>query len=64
VHSLRAIERAVVGAWPGTASEARMRIRLALRRNLDAQLLDQLARVATQAARRGWLEVSEQDPEA
>lgn len=47
VHSLRSDHREVVGEWPGTLGEARMRIRA----------LDELARVANLAARRGWLDV-------
>jgi hypothetical protein len=34
-----------------------MRIRVAFRRDIDAQLLDELARAANLAARRGWIEV-------
>jgi hypothetical protein len=62
VHSLRSDQRDIVGEWPGTLGEARMRIRVAFRsqidaRLLDARLLDELARVANLAARRGWLDV-------
>ena len=57
VHSLRSGHRDVVGEWPGTLGEARMRIRVAFRRHIDARLLDELARVANLAARRGWLDV-------
>lgn len=57
VHSLRSDHRDVVGEWPGTLGEARMRIRVAFQRRIDARLLDELARVANLAARRGWLEV-------
>jgi hypothetical protein len=57
VHSLRSDHRDIVGEWPGTLGEARMRIRVAFSWDLDAQLLDELARAANLAARRGWLEV-------
>jgi len=63
VHSLRSDDREVIGAWPGTMSEARMRIRVVLRMKLDAQVIDELARIANLAARRGWQEVSQADPE-
>ena len=53
VHSLRSDHRDVVGEWPGTLGEARMRIRVAFRRHIDARFLDELARVANLAARRG-----------
>ena len=64
VQSLRAVDRDVVGAWPGTLREARMRIRIALRSKLELHLIDELAHVAYLAARRGWQEVSQPDPEA
>jgi hypothetical protein len=64
VHALRRDDREIVGAWPGTLGEARMRIRVALRSRLAPQLLEELARIAYVAARRGWQEVSVQDPEA
>jgi len=63
VRSLRADDREVIGPWPGTMSEARMRILASLRRKLDSQQLDRLARIANLAARRGWEEVSQADPE-
>jgi hypothetical protein len=63
IDSLRSVDREVVGAWPGTLREARMRIRLAMRRRLELEMIDGLARVAYVAARRGWGEVSEPDPE-
>ena len=40
-----------------------MRILASLRMKLDTKHLDQLARIANLAARRGWEEVSETDPE-
>lgn len=57
VHSLRSGHRDVIGEWPGTLGEARMRIRVAVRRHIDPRLLDELARAANLAARRGWLDV-------
>ena len=63
VRALRRDDREIEGAWPGTLGEARMRIRVALRAKLAPQLLEELARVAYVAARRGWQEISVQDPE-
>ena len=54
VHALCSDRRDIEGEWPGTLGEARMRIRIAFRRRIDAALLDELARVANLAARRGW----------
>lgn len=64
VRTLRSDDREIIGAWPGTLREARMRIRVALRARLELEVLEELARVAYLAARRGWQEVSEQDPES
>ena len=63
VTSLRADDREIIGAWPGTLGEARMRIRGMLRTKLELPVIDELARVAYVAARRGWQEVSKPDPE-
>jgi hypothetical protein len=63
VRSLRAVDREIVGSWPGTLGEARMRIRVALRSKLELHVIEELARVAYIAARRGWLRVSGPDPE-
>jgi hypothetical protein len=63
VGTLRAHERDVVGAWPGTMSEARMRVLARLHRKLDIAILYDLARVAFAAARREWHLVSQPDPE-
>jgi hypothetical protein len=63
VNSLCSEDREVIGPWPGTMSEARMRILASVRIKLDMQYLDQLARIANLAARRGWQEVSQTDPE-
>lgn len=63
VRALRHDERDIVGAWPGTISEAKMRV-LAHLNTLDLDVLTDLARVAIVAARREWLIVAERDPEA
>ena len=63
MRSLRLENRGIVGGWPGTLREARMRIRLAVRTKLDIETLEELARIAYLAARRGWSAVSEPDPE-
>ncbi len=63
VQSLRSQRRDIVGAWPGTIGEARMRIRVTLRKRLELEALYELARVAYVAARRGWQAVSAPDPE-
>ena len=63
VRDLHAQSRAAIGAWPGTMTEARRRVVLRLAVALDAKRLDELARVANLAARRGWAELSEPDPE-
>jgi hypothetical protein len=63
VRVLRADKRKVIGAWPGTMSEARMRVLARLHRKLDVAVLDDLARVTIVAARREWHQVSQPDPE-
>jgi hypothetical protein len=63
VRGLRADRREVIGAWPGTMREARMRVLARLRLKLEAPVLDELARVATLAARREWQQVTQPDPE-
>jgi hypothetical protein len=69
---LRAQERGVVGAWPGTIREARSRVlaRLPAVRTLDrtpgaldTATLHLLARTAYDAARRSWQAISEPDLE-
>ena len=64
VRGLRADDREVAGAWPGTLREARARVRAALRNRLDEAIVDQIARLANVAARRGWVEISIADPES
>lgn len=59
VHTLRGDEREIAGAWPGTIREAKMRVLAQLARRLDLEVLADLARVATEAARREWLRVAE-----
>jgi hypothetical protein len=63
VRQLRAAEREIVGSWPGTMSEARMRVLHRLHRKLDVDLLDDLARIATLAARREWHQICQPDLE-
>jgi hypothetical protein len=63
VRELHATEREIVGAWPGTMSEARMRVLARLHRKLDVAVLDGLARIATVAARRAWHQVCQPDLE-
>jgi hypothetical protein len=63
VGTLRANEREIIGAWPGTMREARMRVLARLHRQLDLSLLDDLARLVIVAARREWHQVSQPDPE-
>jgi hypothetical protein len=63
VRALRDDERDIVGAWPGTITEAKMRV-LAHLKKVELEVLAALARVATEAARREWLNVAERDPEA
>lgn len=63
VRDLQAQARAPVGAWPGTMSEARGRIVARLALVLAPERLHALARVANLAARRGWRELCEPDPE-
>ncbi len=64
VHALRSDERDIIGGWPGTMSEARMRIRAAVRSKLELQLVEELAHVAYLAARGGWQRISNLDPES
>ena len=63
VRGFRANEREIVGAWPGTMGEARMRVLARVQRKLDVRVLDDLARVATVAARREWQQVTQPDLE-
>ena len=63
VRALRGDEREILGAWPGTIREAKMRLLAHLNYTLDLDVLAELARVATTAARRQWLSVAERDPE-
>lgn len=62
-RELRAARREIVGALPGTMSEARMRVLARFRRKLDVDVLDRLARLATLAARREWHQVCQLNPE-
>ncbi|MEO8705837.1 MAG: hypothetical protein ABI867_37750 [Kofleriaceae bacterium] len=60
---LRAQKRGVVGAWPGTLSEARSRVLAAHRTMLGTEILQQLARATYDVARRSWHVMSEPDLE-
>ncbi|HET9626764.1 MAG TPA: hypothetical protein VFP84_35620 [Kofleriaceae bacterium] len=64
VREFRAAERDIVGGWPGTMSEARLRVLVRLQRKLEAGALDGLARIAVLAARREWHQVCAPDLEA
>jgi hypothetical protein len=63
MHGLRAADRDVIGAWPGTLREAKARVLAKVSGRLEADALDMLARVANLVARRGWQELSQPDPE-
>jgi hypothetical protein len=63
LRELREQERAPVGEWPGTMREARVRVRCRIATALDPDRLEELARVANLAARRGWRKVREPDLE-
>ena len=63
LRELQAHARAPVGAWPGTMSEARSRVVSRLAIVLAPERLQELARVANLAARRGWQRFSEPDHE-
>ncbi len=63
VSALHLEERDVVGPWPGTLGEARMRVLHALRVKLDTSELEKLARIANIAARNGWSGVAGRDTE-
>ena len=64
VSALRRDEREILGAWPGTITEAKMRVLAHVNTMLDLDVLADLARVATLAARREWDTVAQRDPEA
>lgn len=63
LRDLQAHARAPVGAWPGTMTEARRRVVTHLAIELAPERLQELARVANLAARRGWQKVCEPDLE-
>jgi len=63
LRNLQADARAPIGAWPGTMSEARSRVVSQLAIVLAPERLNELARVANLAARRGWQKACERDPE-
>jgi hypothetical protein len=63
LRDLRANDRAPIGLWPGTMSEARSRVVAQLAIVLAPERLDELARVTNLAARHRWQKVSEPDLE-
>ena len=63
VRNLEAHARSAVGAWPGTMSEARSRVVMQLAIVLAPDRLQELARIANLAARRGWQKACERDLE-
>ena len=60
-QTLRSADRDVIGAWPGTMSEARTRVIASLQNKLVLSDLDELAKIVNVAARRQWLETSRSD---
>ena len=63
VRDLDVHARRPVGGWPGTMTEARSRVVTQLAIVLAPERLQELARVANLAARRGWQKACEPDPE-
>jgi hypothetical protein len=63
VGVLEADERAIVGAWPGTISEARIRVLARVGRTIDLGILDELARLAQLVAKQRWQQITQPDPE-
>ena len=63
VQRLHENDREIIGAWPGTLSEARMRVLARLHVRIGLDILDNLARVAAVAARREWQQLTKPDPE-
>jgi hypothetical protein len=66
--TLRASERDVVGAWPGTLREALARVLAHMpaartKPGLDPETMQSLTRATYAAARRSWMSISEPDPE-
>ncbi|MBX3159412.1 MAG: hypothetical protein KF773_25805 [Deltaproteobacteria bacterium] len=64
MRSLHAADRDVIGAWPGTLREAKARVLARINERLATDALEELARVANLAARQGWQELSQPDPES
>lgn len=63
VGTLRADDREIVGSWPGTMREARMRIRGEFRSKLELAVIEELARLAYTTARRCWQALAVADSE-
>jgi hypothetical protein len=66
-NALRAQTRGVIGAWPGTLREARLRVLrdlpAARQPRFNVEALDALSRAVNDAARRTWDQIAEPDPE-
>jgi hypothetical protein len=66
-NALRAQTRGLVGGWPGTLREARLRVLCGLpaarQPTFDAAALEALSRAVYETARRCWDAISEPDPE-
>lgn len=67
-NALRAQDRTLVGAWPGTLREARTRVLVAVpvarQPSFDPEALQQLSRAVYDAARKCWDDLAEPDPES
>jgi len=64
VQAFRADEREIIGAWPGTMSEARSRVLARVGRTVAPSVLDELAKIARCVAQQRWQQISQPDPEA
>ena len=64
VEELEADERAIVGAWPGTLRQARIRVLARVGRTVDLGRLDELARIAQLVAKQRWQQITQPDPES
>lgn len=64
VSELQAQARPPAGGWPGTMGEARHRILTHIATSLDRERLNELARVANLAAKRGWRAACQADLES
>jgi hypothetical protein len=64
VGAYRADEREIVGAWPGTISEARFRVLARVGRTVDKGVIDDIAKLARLVAQKEWHQISQPDPES